>query len=190
MDIYYSLEFNLIKEVTLQPIGLFDKGLKFFYLYLSIVGLFSFSCFICEEALQALMFANFSCSDSNRYDLTKKNIERMSKINNHLLYTNKLLLILQPIQYLAYSDYIEATNSYISSIKAEVLANDPSLYLGEHLDIHFYYKHITKKTDHYLLSNGKISIKVSTLPEQTSIRVSGRLRKDKSRYILTSDQRD
>jgi hypothetical protein len=163
----------------MKAIGIFDKGLKFFYLYLSIVGIFSFSCFIFEEANQTLMFANFSCSDTHRYDLMKKNIERMAEINDHLALINKVLLCLQPIQWLAYSDFIDATQQYIESIQAEIFASDPGLYLNETVTFNFYWKSAKKTKTGYVLKAGRLSL-VSKDKTINPIRVTGTITQQSS----------
>jgi len=138
-----------MKEETKKKIEKITKkinmSLKFFYLYLSIVGIFGFSCFILEESLQQLTFANFQCKSSGRYDLLKLNIEKMAEINGHLRLTNKVLIGLQPFQWLAYADYVKATEAYIKTTRATVLAKDPGLYVGEEMgDLLFYYKGVSR----------------------------------------------
>ena len=163
----------------MKIIGIFDKGLKVFYLYLSIVGLFSFSLFLAEEACQAGMFANFSCSDTHRYDLMKKNIEQISKISKHMVLINKVLLFLQPIQWLAYSDFIEATDLYVESIQAEIFASDPGLYLNETVTFNFYWKSAKKTKTGYVLKAGRLSL-VSKDKTINPIRVTGTITQQSS----------
>ena len=160
-----------------------DDFLKWFYLYLGIIGLVSFSLFIMEEAIQSCQFANFSCSDTYRYDLIKKNIERISKINKHLKVLTVTLMWMQPFQWWAYQDYGDATDNYVASLQAEVLANDPGLYVGQEIDIDFYWKSVIKR-EKYILSAGKLVYRTETMPESNSVRIKGIVRKYKKKYEI------
>ena len=151
--------------------------LKYFYLYLSIIGLISFSCFICQEAIQIVTFANFSCSDTRRYDLLKKNIEKIAEINDHLRALNAVLLIMQPFQYIAYSDYCNGTQSYIETLQAEVLANDPGLYAGEQISIDFYYKSLISDQRGFVIKSGKLLCILATKPQGNPVRITGVVRR-------------
>ena len=117
-------------------------------------------------------------------DLIKINIQTIERISSHIKLINRALMWLQPFQMWAYEDYTCATNLYVQSLQAEVLARDPGLYVGEQVDILFYYKQISKKHDLFVLSNGKLLVRVKTMPKQTSLRVSGIIRRDRSRYII------
>ncbi len=162
----------------------FNNFLKIFYFYLAAVSLITFSLFICEEAIQGLMFANFSCSDTYRYDLIKKNIEKMKEINHHLKKMNIILQFLQPFQWWAYKDFGEATDRYIESLQAEVLANDPGLYINRIVTIQFYWRKCTEENGKFLLRNGKMSVWVKEKPIEKTIIVTGVMTKNKRGYLL------
>jgi hypothetical protein len=145
-----------------------SSALKIFYLYLSVIGIFSFSLFICEESIQMNTFANFSCTDTNRYDLVKKNIDQITVICGHMRWINKILMCMQPFQWLAYEDYIESSETYVESMQAAVLAHDPGLYEGEKLGFEFYYKDVfqTSESNHkYTIRSGKLEVSMDEIPK-------------------------
>ena len=156
-----------------QIINRGKQTLSIFYLYLSIVGIFSFSLFIMEEAVQSIQFATFSTKDAQRWDLTKNNMDYIEKISGHMETINNLFLWIQPIQLWAYSDYINATHLYVKSIRAMVLANDPAQFEGEHLSISFYYKSVTTSSAGYKLRAGRIIYQTTTKPESCPIIAEG-----------------
>ena len=159
-------------------------AIKYFYLYLSLIGLLSFSLFIMEEACQSLQFANFSCSDTRRYDLMKLNIERIETINNHIKILNRYLMWLQPIQWWGYYDYSKNLDLYVKSLQAEILANDPGLYVDQQVSIWFYYKSISKYQDLIKLSAGKMFYLTDTQPDKNPIHITGIIKKINNGYLI------
>jgi hypothetical protein len=151
--------------------------LSLFYMYLSIVGMFGFCCFIMEESIQMLSFSMFTVKDTQRWDIGIKNINRMEKINNHLGVINGVFMWLQPIQMFAYKDFVEATRGYIESQRGLLLANAPELHIGHTIGLDFYYRSIRETGEGYELRSGKLMVLVSEIPEANPIRITGRIYK-------------
>lgn len=172
-----------------KRIDILKRILKGFYIYLAIVGIFSFSLFIMEESCQTITFATFSAKDANRYDIIKSNYELMANINSHMRILNKALIFLQPITMFAYSDFSRATDQYIATMKAVCIARDPGLYVGERITINFQYKKATRQPDKTvkLLSN-KIVILVKDMPIDNPVKITGVMALGKSnKFVITAD---
>jgi len=150
--------------------------MKMFFLYLSIIGLFSFSLFIAQEGIQMMSFGAFSCKDTGRWDLIKKNNDKINHILDHMTIINTWLMWMQPFQYIAYGDYITATRAYVEAQEALVLAHDPGLYEGDEISIDFYYRTATQdksRPNIWKLQSGKLVVFVDTLPPNKSFSLSG-----------------
>jgi len=169
--------------------SVFENGKAFlsvFYLYLAVIGLFGFALFICEEAIQSIQFANFSCKDSGRYDMMKKNLESIDSINKTIKILNRYLMWMNPIQQWAYADYALATDRYLETMHTLVMARDPGLYLGEEITIPFYYKSKREYADRVRLSYGLLSVDVPMEIEipPNSIDVTGVVETMGGRYLI------
>ncbi len=153
--------------------------LKCFYFYLAFAGIFSFTAFIAEESIQLLSFAQFSASDTRQYALMKENLEYMERINNSLKFLNTWCLWVIPPQQLGYRHYAAATDRYIETLKAEILANDPSVYIGEDVTIRFAYKGYERKNNGLWVARSKgVKVVLKDPPQSAIIEITGRLRAD------------
>jgi len=155
------------------------KLLRLLYLYLSILGVFSFSAFIIEESIQMLTFSMFVVKDTQRWDIALQNINLMRKSNKHLDWIVRYTLWLNPLQQIAYKDFVMATNGYLDSQTALVLANDPGLFKDIPVAFKFYYRSITQDQESYILKTGKLFVRVKTKPIENPIEISGFIIKTK-----------
>jgi len=161
--------------------------LKAFYLYLGIVGLFSFSLFIMEEAIQMLSFANFSTTDTHQWGQTKANVEQIERVIGHMEAINSVFVALQPIQWWAYRDYINASKNYAESLHLEVLANEPSLYIGEKRLYRFYWNRATQRRSYWEVCNGMICYRSTERPSSKEIELAGVLERINDRKFLIKE---
>jgi len=154
-----------------------NKGLKIALLYLSVVGLISGTCFIIEESIQTSIFANFSATDTNRYDLVLKNLNQIERVNYRLRVINWALLVIQPIAWFGYDSFSDSTDLYIDTLEAEILAHEPRLLEGREVDIRFRYTSLVSASKELVWCKGaklKVLLKKSDVPsnriiEQTSV---------------------
>jgi len=130
---------NIITSLSLFGIPKAKSILQAMLAYLTIIGVISFSLFIGQEACQMTSFGNFSASDTRRSDLMKQNLSTMSSILNGMVWINKPLIVLNPFQFWAYESYIKATRNYITTLEAEIFANEPILFIGEQVSTTFTY---------------------------------------------------
>ncbi|MBF0231850.1 MAG: hypothetical protein HQK65_02270 [Desulfamplus sp.] len=151
--------------------------LSVFYLYLAITGMFSFTAFIMEESLQMLTFSMFVVKDTQRWDIAYKNINIMTKINKNLDLITRYTLWLNPLQQIAYKDFVLATDGYLDAQTALVMANDPGLFTGQSVAISFYFKSITQTQSDVILKAGKLSVRVKSIPIENPIYIIGIIEK-------------
>ena len=142
--------------------------------YLTIIGVISFSLFLFEESAQMLSFANFSASDTKRYDLMKTNLNIMSDIMDTAESMNRLLYILNPFQHKAYKAYVLATRAYISTLEGEILANAPELYINEKISMAFKPdSYSAAQNNLFIAENRSIKVILRQAPASKTIQVTG-----------------
>lgn len=172
---FYSRQSSYIKIALIR----FEKALKFIALYLAVAGLFGFSCFIMEEGVQLLSFAQFSASDNKQYALMKRNLDYMEQINKSLKFMNTWFLWMLPPQQAGYRHYAAATDRYIETLRAEVLANDPSVYVGEQVTLRFQFDSYEKKHNNlWVAKNRRVKILLDAPPGGKVIEIEGILKPD------------
>jgi len=169
-----------------------SKLLKFFYFYLAFVGIFGFSCFIMEEGIQLISFANFSASDNRNYATITSNLDLVERINQTKRTVATWTLWLIPPQRYAYLAYADSVDRYIHTLRQEILANSPECLLNRHVSIEgFRYLSAKKlKNSAWELRNRDISVIVAEKPQGRTVSVSGILRmSDSGRLeIVTTGQ--
>jgi len=147
--------------------------------YLTIIGVISFSLFLFEESAQMLSFANFSASDTKRYDLMKTNLNIMSDIMDTAESMNRLLYILNPFQHKAYKAYVLATRAYISTLEGEILANAPELYINEKISMAFKPdSYSAAQNNLFIAENRSIKVILRQAPASKTIQVTGMAQAD------------
>jgi len=167
--------------VTIQ-LGRLTDFLKIIALYLAFAGVFGFTIFIMEEGIQLLSFANFSASDTRSYYLMKENLELMRSINGTLKTVNKYFLWLVPPQQVGYDKYAQATDQYIKTLEAEIMANEPGLYINQYVSIRFKYDSYTAaKNGLYVATNKRVKVILKQPPASGIIQVSGIVQPDPDR---------
>lgn len=173
---------NLFSSATLKMklyLLRFSTFLKWAAVYLAVAGTFSFSCFLMEESIQLLSFAQFSASDTKQYHLMKRNLDLMEEVNSNLKFINKWFVWMVPPQRLGYGFYTQATDHYIDTLKAEVMANDPSVYAGEQVSLYFTArKVVTAQNGRWVASSPRVKVIFDKAPGKGAMRVEGKLRLD------------
>jgi len=162
-----------IKKIVSKLKSGLDTALKLLFAYISIVGLVGFSLFIMEESCQQITFGCFSTTDVGQWGQTKRNIEAMERIVSNMEAINAVFIALQPIQWWAYQDYINASKNYIESLHLTILANEPGLYLGEERHWCFYWKSAYQRDDMWVLKNGRILTRTTEPPRGKEIELTG-----------------
>jgi hypothetical protein len=96
-----------------------------------------------------------------------------------MVWINKPLIILNPFQYWAYESYIKATRNYVSTLQAEIFANQPILFIGEPVDSVFTYQtYHPAKNGLYVAVNKRVRVVLPGPPAAKSIQITGIARPD------------
>lgn len=104
---------------------------KWFALYLGLVGLIGFNCFILEEAFQTVMFGSWGAFEAREYRLIKKEIAIQEKLRSTLRTINNIGGWLNPFGWVAYNGYVAAEREWIDATKAKLFAECPECFIGE-----------------------------------------------------------
>jgi hypothetical protein len=117
------------------------KGLKMvltaFLAFITLFGLIGFSLFILEESSQVLMFSSWQAIDAHRWDIVLEGVDLMIATNDMLKGINKYVGWINPLSFLSYGAYGEATDTYIKALMSRILANDPGLFVGRKVGFTF-----------------------------------------------------
>lgn len=154
---------------------------KIFYLYLAFVGIFGFSCFIMEEGIQLISFANFSASDNRNYATMMDNLDLAESINKTKRSIAFWTLWLIPPQRKAYIAYADSVDQYVQTLRMEILANEPELFENRTVTIDsFRYLNISRtESGGWVASSRDIDIYLPDKPD-AQIDITGQIRLNKS----------
>jgi len=175
---FYSFLKKIMKASDVLSKNKPAKWLKIAVLYLSIVGIISGSCFIIEEAIQTAIFANFSATDTHRYDLVLKNINQIETINKRLRLINSILMVIQPIAWFGYESFCSSTDLYVETLEAEIMAFEPDLLIGRDVSIRFKYTRLKSINKDLVWAVGpkiKVMIRRDQIPQNRVIEMTGRV---------------
>ena len=147
-----------------------------FTIYMSIIGMVSFSLFILEESLQTAMFSTWAAKNAGDWDLIIDANIFFKKTVNVMVRMNNLVGWLNPFSYVAYNAYGEATDEIILANESQLACFAPEL-LSERripITIHMKIKELTFNGDgsimvysfkfRVLLSKEMMSDKATFLP--------------------------
>ena len=108
-----------------------------FFAVITIFGLVTFPQFLLEEAFQCCQFAEFAALSAKDWPLVLEGVDTMAKINKLSKTVNRTAGWINPLSYLSYRSYTKASDYYIKTITARVLANEPSLFIGRRVKFTF-----------------------------------------------------
>jgi len=155
---------------------------------ISIMGLVTFSLFIMEEAYQTVMFGTWAAQDAKDWELVYEGAQTMSGINKGMKGLNYVAGWIQPFAFFAYRSYGIAGDYYVKALKAKILANRPSIFVGRYVEFNFIPIKLQLEKDHFRLINGRIHILKTSLGYQENIgktiKVKGILQQQKNVFII------
>ena len=155
------------------------KKLKLICLiYFTVIGTIGFSLFMIQEGQQLITFANFSISQSGRYDLLEKNLEKMELTNATLNFITKWFAWPNPFAYTAYSLYGDSTKVYIETMRSNAVAHAPYLYFGKKITVQLQWKTIRRVKGGYLVKGNKFSCLMKEKPDKKVVNITGILKED------------
>jgi hypothetical protein len=115
----------------------FNFRLKWLAVYMSIVGLVTFPLFIHEEALQTIMFGTWQAAAADRYDIIANGANMMEKINRSMKTINYVFGWVNPLSFMSYGAYGNATDFYIEASRAKIMRKAPHLVTGVEVRVDF-----------------------------------------------------
>jgi hypothetical protein len=110
---------------------------KWFYSYLAVAGLITFSLFILEESFQTTMFGTWPAQDAGDWHLVKQGTNLMDAQLHAMRTVNYVAGWVQPLAFFSYHHYAKAEDFYIKALRAKTLANCPECFVGEEVEIGF-----------------------------------------------------
>lgn len=131
---------------------------QFFTIYLSLVGFFSFACFILEEAFQTTTFASWNVFDQKEYRLAKREIQTMEALRTSLIIVNNIGGWLNPFGWIAYNGYVNSEREYIDALKSKLFAYAPHMFEGEVVTFTFNPQESEQLQDCTAYRNGAITV--------------------------------
>ena len=108
-----------------------------FGLYLGVAGSITFTLFIHEEAIQTATWGTWPAADVKDWKTVRAGIATIRSINRSMKTINYICGWIQPLAFISYRKYGQATDYYIEGITSKVFANAPELYIGEEIEFNF-----------------------------------------------------
>jgi hypothetical protein len=164
----------------------FEKFIGYFKWYLALAGLITFSMFILEESLQTTTFGIWPAKNAKAWANVKRGLDLMDNINTTLKVINYSVGWFQPLAFISYRAYSEASDSFIEGSIAEVLANEPDLYVNCKVRVELVVKKIESLQDGtWLAIGGRVAAKVKSQPELgETLHVEGTLKKRNEKLVI------
>lgn len=129
--------------------------------YITIVGLVTLSLFMMEEAFQTAMFGTWPAQDAQQWDVVYEGTELMASIVNTMNIVNYACGWVQPLAFVAYRAYIKSARFYVKSLRAKILAHEPSLFVGQRVAFRFVPRERVRMADgSWELRHGRIRVLV------------------------------
>jgi hypothetical protein len=153
-------------------------------IYLSLVGIVTFSMFILEESIQTVIFGTWPAKNVHQWHLVLRGTDTIRGINKTMKIINYSAGWFQPFAFFSYRAYSKATDFYIIGAESEIFAHRPDLFVDRHVNFMFTPKRIEAVGDNqFLLTNGKIGIIFDQRPELKPQLIDGILQKS-GNYLM------
>lgn len=145
---------------------------KWIGIYLGLVGLFSFNCFILEESFQTVMFGSWGAFEAREYRLIKREIQTMEGLRTTLKVVNNVGGWLNPFGWVAYNGYVNAEREYIDALRAKLFANAPEVFHGDIVSFSFLPQEEEIQDGYSLYKNGRVTVMARVLTPVVTGRVT------------------
>jgi hypothetical protein len=165
---------------------LMKKITKWFGFYLGVVGLFSFNCFILEEAFQTVMFGSWGAFQAREYRLIKREIATQEKLRTTLQIVNNIGGWLNPFGWFAYKGYVDAEREWIDATKAKLFAEAPEIFVGEIVTFTFQPQEQEIADGYNIYRNGNLEIHTAG---NITPAVTGKVKVENGKIIVTTTWR-
>lgn len=157
---------------------------------LSLMGLVTFSLFICEEAIQTTMFGTWPAQDAGDWHHVKRGTDLIAKINTTMKIINYSAGWIQPLAFISYKRYSESADYYLEGLKSKVFARCPECFEGEKIRFTFTPLQAEYTDEGARLSHGAFSVVMTKMPVPPLIarEVYGTVEISDGRVIVRSEQ--
>ena len=153
-------------KIVLAALTRISNGFKWLAVYMSLVGLITFPLFIHEEAIQTTMFGTWQAGPADRWDIVLDGTNIMENINTSMKIINWVGGWINPLSFLSYRAYGQATDSYIEASRAKIMAKAPHLMVGSKVSTEIIPKKIERLGDgRWFASNGTSGFITTTQPQ-------------------------
>lgn len=153
-------------------------------LYITVVGIVTFSNFILEESIQMTTFGTWPAKTAQNWELVLEGCDLITKINFTMKIINYSVGWIQPLAFLSYRAYAQGTDYYVKALKSQAFANAPEVFVGRKVKFIFTPREIRQEKDIIRLINRRIHVFVDKLPAQKSVSVQGLLEQHENLFII------
>jgi hypothetical protein len=162
---------------------------RVFWTYAACVGFVTFPLFILEESIQMATWGTWAAKDAKDAKLQLQGVEIIDRLNTVMLTVNQVLGWIQPLSMLGYDGYAQATDLYVKSVKAKLLARDPEIFIGKKVEFDFTPREIQAREDgQFLLANGRIGVIVNEAASLETTHIEGVMREIDGRMIVVPER--
>jgi len=163
------------------------KYLTFVLVYLTIVGIYTFSAFIIEEAQQQTVWGTWPAQDAKNWELVLEGCDLLESLNSTLWWMNWTIGYIQPLALISYHSYWKATRYYIKSLKTKIFAKSPETFDGRHIEFMFTPQKIIQKDGKVILVNRRIRVVVKEVPDGKTVKIKGIVRVENNLVIVEDE---
>jgi hypothetical protein len=149
------------------------------------VGFVTFPLFILEESAQMATFGTWAAKSTGNPELLLQGAEIIDSCNRMTRIINRSLGWIQPLSFYSYEHWYTASQFYSDTLKAQVLVQNPDLFVGKQVDIEFSPKQIEIQDDgRQILTNGKMGFIPLQDAKLEKIRAKGTMIRENGRYLI------
>lgn len=158
--------------------------MRIIFIYITLAGLVTFSLFICEEAIQVVMFGTWPAKEAQQWNLVLEGTDLMKRINRTARIINWIGWV-QPLAFFSYRSYAKSIDYYIKATETEVFVHEPHLMVGRRVEIDFRPRTIEHlENGRWLAKNSKIAVFVNSNQKLEMMHVIGYVKKIDGMLII------
>jgi hypothetical protein len=149
--------------------------LKIVFAYIGISSLIIFPSFILEEAIQTTIFSVWPSQDVGQWRTVATGCSLMENINRSLKIVTYSVGWINPLAFMSYRAYGQATDQYITALRSKVAFHAPEMLAGKRISLMVQVRRIEPLGDSrgYRIQTNNLNIFVDEIPNQQRIQVNG-----------------
>ena len=139
--------------------------LSILFAYIAVCGLFMFPLFLAEEAIQTTIFSTWPAQDVGQWRTVAAGCTLMENINRSLKIINYSVGWINPLSFVSYRAYGQATDQYISALRSKVAFHAPEMLVGKWICLMVQVQRIEPLEDSgYRIKTNNLNILVDSIP--------------------------